>query len=94
MELLSFVLKLTTVVSFFEFEEANKDPKTGTNILPARALTEIYHWREVHAADFVEGAYHKARWSNGTEMIDDEANELRSTRLPWDRYVQSRRFAK
>ena len=51
----------------------------------ARALTEIYQWREVHAADFAEGAYHKRRWSNCVEMIEDAANEIRGTRLPWDR---------
>ena len=85
MELISFGLKLTTVVSFSEFEEANRDPKNGTNILNARALTDIYHWREVHAADFVEEAYHRPRWSSGLEMIDDEANEFRGTRLPWHR---------
>ena len=82
MELLSFVPKLTAVVSFSEFEEANKYPKNGTNILNARTLSEIYNWREVHAADFVEGAYHKPRWSNGLEMTEDEANELRGPRSP------------
>ena len=54
-------------------------------MLNAGALSVIHHWREVNAADFVEGDYHKPRWSNGTEMIEDEANELRGTRLPWDR---------
>ena len=62
-ELLSFVVKLTTVASFSEFEEPNKNPKDGTNILNARALTDICHWREVHAADFVEEAYNMHRWS-------------------------------
>ena len=84
-ELLSFVLKLTIVVSLSGLDETNKDPKNGTNILNARALTEIYHCLEVHAADFVEGDYRKPRWSNGTEMSEDEANEFRGTRLPWNR---------
>ena len=42
-ELFSFVLKLTTVASFSEFEEANIHPVTGANILNARALKDIYH---------------------------------------------------
>ena len=54
-----FVPKLKAVASFSEFEEANKSPNDGTNILNARALIDIYHWREVHAADFAEEAYHK-----------------------------------
>ena len=70
---------------FSEFEEANTNPKDGTNILIARALAEIYNWRAVHAADFFEGAYHKPRWSNGVEMIEDAANKIRGTKLPWDR---------
>ena len=65
-ELGSFVLKLTTVGSFSEFQEANRHPESGINILYAAALSAICHWREVNAADFVEGDYHKPRWSNGT----------------------------
>ena len=85
MELLSFVLKLTTVVSFSEFHKANRHPESGINILNAGALSAIYHWREVNCEDFVEGDYHKPRWPNGTEMIEAQADGVRGIPLHWNR---------
>ena len=53
-ELFSFILRLMTVASFPEFEEANKN--NGVQFLNTKALEGIYHWREVHAADFVSSS--------------------------------------
>ena len=82
-ELASLVLRLVTTITIREFEAANTNK--GAVIMNQRALRGIYNWREVNAVDFVESNYHKPRWSNGTEMIEDEANGFRGTRLRWKR---------
>ena len=85
MELFSFVLKLTTVASYLDLKEANINLVTGTNILNARGLKHIYHWREVNAADFVEERYRRPRWSSGLGMIVEDADGIRGSRLLWNR---------
>ena len=74
------------VASFREFEAANMN--NGVQLMSTKALEGIYHWREVHSADFVPPSeeeflrvYRVPRWHTGHPMTEKEIAGIRASRF-------------
>ena len=88
MEVASLFLRLMAIITFPEFEAANAN--NGAVIMNRRALRGMYHWREVHFADFVPPSelefvrvYRVPRWHTGHLMTEKEIVGIRASPFSW-----------